>query len=100
MACLLSHMRASNYSKFLSRSIPTTMKDVFSSCLWTGVAAFRPINADLVNNMDIKRVNGVEIPAMPDDILQYSNDVTASIRHVLLTRWHHSGVPFHKLANV
>ena len=72
-----------NYSKFLSRSIPTSLKDVFSSCLWTGAAAFRPSMGHLEHDMSVKHHDGIDIPAMPDDILQYSSEVTAGIQRVL-----------------
>ena len=74
-----------NYSKFMARSIPTSLKGVFSSCLWAGAAAFHCTNREIVFDMSVKYNNGVVIPAMPDNILQHRDEVLAGLNHVLAT---------------
>ena len=71
-----------NFSKFLARSIPTLAKGLFSSCLWTGHAAFPCANtliSDEVRYDDQKNV----IPAMPDDLLQHQDGITSLLTQVL-----------------
>lgn len=74
-----------NYSKFLARSIPTSLKGVFSSCLWTGAAAFHCNNKEVTFDMNVKYNNGDVIPAMPQNILQHSAEVLAGVNNVLRT---------------
>ena len=62
--------------------MPTTGKDVFSSCLWTGCAAFSTDNTQL--DMSIKySPNGQIVPAMPDDLLVGRDTVVEGIRYTL-----------------
>ena len=73
---------ADNFSKFIAHSIPTTTKDVFASCLWTGMAAFSTDNEQL--DMSIKySVDGSIVPAMPNDPLVGRNTVVKGIRYIL-----------------
>lgn len=70
-----------NFSKFLARSIPSLHSDVYSSCLWTGMAAFKCTQR---YDMRIKyQVNGDVIAAMPDDILSTKSDVTTAITYII-----------------
>lgn len=74
-----------NFSKFISRSIPTADKGVFSSCLWTGVSLFKlPDGVGDAISDEIK-LDGDErvVPAMPSDILMYQEGVVAAVNHVL-----------------
>ena len=74
-----------NFSKFISRSIPTADRGVFSQCLWTGVSIFtlpEGTNDDISDGVKFD-MNGNIIPAMPTDILQYRDDVVAAVHHVL-----------------
>ena len=79
-------MWVDNFSKFISRSIPTADKGIFSQCLWTGVSIFT-LPGDGSNDGvsdDVKfDVNGRVVPAMPADLLQHRDDVTAAVHHVL-----------------
>ena len=56
-----------NFSKFHAHSVPTLRKDVFSSCLWTGVTINEYIGPEV--NMDVKFNNNSVVPAMPVNIL-------------------------------
>ena len=78
-------MWVDNFSKFISRSIPTVDKGVFSQCLWTGVSIFTfPDGAnDDVSDAVKFDVNGNTVPAMPADILEHREDVIAAVHHVL-----------------
>ena len=70
-----------NFSKFNSRSVPTVLKDVFASCLWTGVT----VNEYTGRNVDVNiRLDptGEVIPAMPNDLFDYQTVVVGSIAHI------------------
>lgn len=55
--------------------------DVYNTCLWTGMAAFKCTHT---YNMNItRRENGTIVPAMPDNILSTQSDVTAAITYIL-----------------
>jgi hypothetical protein len=74
-----------NFSKFISRSIPTADKGVFSQCLWTGVSLFALPDGvgDAISDRVQRGVDGRAIPAMPRDILQYQSGVMTAVYHVL-----------------
>ena len=74
-----------NFSKFISRSIPTADKGVFSQCLWTGVSLFSLPDGvgDAISDRVQRGVDGRAIPAMPRDILQYQSGVMTAVYHVL-----------------
>jgi hypothetical protein len=74
-----------NFSKFISRSIPTADKGVFSSCLWTGVSLFALPEGvgEAISDRVQRGVDGHTIPAMPRDILQYQSSVMNAVYHVL-----------------
>ena len=59
-----------NFSKFQARQVPTVRKDIFASCLWTGVTVNEysgpPVDVS-VRHDD----NGAVIPAMPDDLFAH-----------------------------
>ena len=71
-----------NFSKFISRSVPTSEKGVFAECLWTGVAIFKCSSqnvTDAVNRDD----QGNVVPAMPIHILQNRNSVMSVLQNVI-----------------
>ena len=74
-----------NFSKFISRSIPTADKGVFSQCLWSGVSIFTlPDGSHHDISDDVKfDGNGNTVPAMPADIMEHREDVIAAVHHVL-----------------
>ena len=67
-----------NFSKFLSRQVPTIKKDVFASCLWTGVTV-NEYTGPLVNVSVRTDPAGVVIPAMPNDLFQQQPQVLQGI---------------------
>ena len=72
-----------NFSKFLSRSVPNMAAGVYSSCLWTGVAAFK-CSSDF--DMSIKHDDeGVVIAAMLDDPFVYSQSVKRGLQYTMQT---------------
>jgi hypothetical protein len=56
-----------NFSKFLKFGVPTLQKNVFASCLWTGVTINEYKGPEV--DIDIKYVDNNIVPAMPDNIL-------------------------------
>ena len=74
-----------NFSKFIARQVPTTDNGIFSSCLWTGVAVFECDPADdHLYNMQIKHLpNGEVLPAMPDNLLQFRNQITNGLKLIV-----------------
>jgi hypothetical protein len=74
-----------NFSKFISRSIPTADKGVFSQCLWTGVSLFALPEGvgDAISDGVKTDIHGRTVPAMPTDILQYQSGVTTAVQYVL-----------------
>ena len=74
-----------NFSKFISRSIPTADKGVFSQCLWTGVSLFALPEGvgDAISDGIKTDIHGRTVPAMPTDILQYQSGVTTAVQYVL-----------------
>ena len=72
-----------NFSKTLARQCPSMAKGVYSSCLWTGMAVFSdPRHADLDDT--VQMVDGRPVPAMPDDIVQYKEQVMVGLKFVHL----------------
>lgn len=71
-----------NFSKFVSRSIPTLDQGLYSSCLWTGEAVFHCDDLD-ENISDAIKFNamGEVVPAMPDELL--SDSVKHSVQNAL-----------------
>ena len=59
--------------------IPTIAKDIFSSCLWTGVSVF---TTELQEGVDKIRLDqdGVLIPAMPHDLFKDVNAVISTVQ--------------------
>lgn len=79
-----------NFSKFLSRSIPTADKNVYSQCLWTGEAVFG-IHQSSEYNIDdslIRDSSNQIIPNMPDRLI--TNDRKVQIENGLKIM-HNSG---------
>lgn len=71
-----------NFSKTLARQCPSMAKGVYSACLWTGMAVFSdPRHAGLDDR--VKMVNGRAVPAMPDNITQFRQQVLAGLKFVL-----------------
>jgi len=70
-----------NFSKHIARSIPSTDKGVYSSCLWTGVAVFAHPNKTIDNS--VKVVNGVVRSAMPDDIFSVRSSVRYNLSYIM-----------------
>ena len=56
-----------NFSKFHGRQVPTVKKDIFASCLWTGVTVNEYIGPPVDVSIRYDAVGAV-IPAMPDDL--------------------------------
>ena len=70
-----------NFSKFMGRSVPTIKKDIFASCLWTGIT----VNQYTGDPVDVKVRNdahGKVIPAMPDDLFAHAGIVVDGIAHI------------------
>ena len=67
-----------NFSKFLTHSIPSVKKDIFASCLWTGVTINQysgpPVPISVVYDDD-----GTSIPAMPTDLMECKANVQQNI---------------------
>ena len=59
-----------NFSKFQARQVPTIKKDIFASCLWTGVTVNEytgpPVDVSVRTD-----ATGAIIPAMPDDLFAH-----------------------------
>jgi hypothetical protein len=69
-----------NFSKFFARQVPSTKNDVFSSCLWSGMAVFsHEQNRYLDSSVRIDRLGHV-VPAMPINILQFRQSVEDGLR--------------------
>ena len=73
-----------NFSKILSRSIPSEQKGLYTSALWTGVAAFSGDTADLDDGVRVDGQGDI-VPAMPDNLLQYNDAVMNGIRATMRT---------------
>lgn len=75
-----------NFSKCLATSVPDSMLGAYKACLWTGFAVFactdESISDTVVHNLD-----GSVRPAMPDDILDGSQEVARALHHVIGQGW-------------
>ena len=70
-----------NFSKFTRKSVPTIAKDVFGTCLWTGVT----VNAYTGPPVDItvrKDADGQVIPAMPEDLFTHQATIKEGIKYI------------------
>ena len=67
-----------NFSKFHKHSIPSVMKDVFASCLWTGVTINEYTGPPVSTSIKYDG-NGIIVPAMPDNLFQYQSNVVESL---------------------
>ena len=70
-----------NFSKFMARSIPSCDKDIFSTCLWTGVSIFEtslPLNADKVVYDD----NQQFVRAMPLNLFEQTSNIINTLQYV------------------
>jgi hypothetical protein len=74
-----------NFSKFIARQVPTTGNDIYSSCLWTGVAVFECDPADdHLYDMRLKHLpDGGVLPAMPDNLLMHSHRIVAGLKLIV-----------------
>jgi hypothetical protein len=74
-----------NFSKFLAREVPTTGNDIYSTCLWTGVAVFAAVDRhNQALNMHIKHLpDGGVHPAMPKNLFTHSHRVVAGLKMIL-----------------
>ena len=71
-----------NFSKFVSRSIPTVERGVFSQCLWTGVSLFDCPDATIDVAVKYDDDHNM-IPAMPPHILLNQEVVQHTLHTVL-----------------
>ena len=67
-----------NFSKILSRSVPTEQKGLYTSALWTGVAAFSGSTDGIDDSVRVD-INGDVVPAMPDNIMEYRDAVKVGV---------------------
>jgi hypothetical protein len=67
-----------NFSKFMARSVPTIKKDVFASCLWTGVTVNEYIGPPVDVSVQFD-AGGAVIPAMPSDLFAHQASVLQGI---------------------
>jgi hypothetical protein len=70
-----------NFSKFLRHSAPTISKDVFASCLWTGVT----INQYTGPEVDVSvryDVDNKVIRAMPENLLSTRDAVSVGVKSI------------------
>ena len=58
-----------NFSKFCRRSVPTVKKDVFGTCLWTGITV-NAYTGPPVNHTVRVDANGAVVPAMPENLFK------------------------------
>ena len=56
-----------NYSKVFRKSVPTTNKGRYNTCLWTGYAAFVCDTPNIQTTL-LKNRDGMVIPGMPDNL--------------------------------
>ena len=70
-----------NFSKFVARSIPSLAASTYSSCLWTGVAAFK-CSGSLDRGVMYSN-SGAIIPAMPDDPFVYADAVKQGVSYII-----------------
>ena len=70
-----------NFSKFMSRSVPSISKDIFASCLWTGVSVYTVNNPDITD--EIQYDNGSIVAAMPKNLLDHAEAVVNTLQYVM-----------------
>ena len=70
-----------NFSKFCRKSVPTIAKDVFGSCLWTGVTV-NAYTGPPVDNTVRKDAAGEVIPAMPDNLFIHQAVVATGLTFI------------------
>ena len=70
-----------NFSKFLSRTVPTLSKDIFSTCLWTGSCMF-PTSLPRGTDGVKKDRTGRVAPAMPKDLFTHQDDVIKTVTYM------------------
>ena len=70
-----------NFSKFCRRSVPTVKKDVFGTCLWTGITV-NEYTGPPVHTTVRTDAAGYVIPAMPKNLFTHQRVVLAGISHV------------------
>jgi hypothetical protein len=71
-----------NFSKTISRTVPTLAKGVYSSMLWAGVCIFAHPDKSIDDSVRHDAIGDV-IPAMPDNLLAGQNTVTRAVYAVL-----------------
>ena len=59
-----------NFSKFMARQVPTIKKDIFVSCLWTGVTVNEYIGPPVDVSVQFD-ATGAVVPAMPSDLFAH-----------------------------
>ena len=59
-----------NFSKFMARQVPTIKKDIFASCLWTGVTVNEYVGPPVDVSVQFD-ATGEVIPAMPNDLFAH-----------------------------
>ena len=59
-----------NFSKFMARQVPTIKKDIFASCLWTGVTVNEYIGPPINVSVQLD-ATGEVVPAMPSDLFAH-----------------------------
>lgn len=67
-----------NYAKVLARSVPTLDVGAYNGCYWTGSAMF-PSGDDSIDDSLKYTATGQIVPAMPDDLLDYSANVQVAV---------------------
>ena len=70
-----------NFSKFMARQVPTIKKDIFASCLWTGVTVNEYTGPPVVVAIRTD-ATGAVIPAMPDDLFAHQTLMLQGIHEV------------------
>ena len=70
-----------NFSKFQARQVPTIKKDIFASCLWTGVTVneYTGPAVDVSVRLDN---DGIVTPAMPDNLFEYQDIMMQGIHEI------------------
>ena len=70
-----------NFSKFTRKSVPTIAKDVFGTCLWTGVTV-NTYDGPVVDIAVRRDEAGDIVPAMPENLFQHQDTVVDGISHI------------------
>ena len=70
-----------NFSKFQGRQVPTIKRDIFASCLWTGVTV-NEYTGPFVD-VSVRKDNAGEIiPAMPSDLFVHQDVMLLAIQEI------------------